>query len=204
MIHGIILAAGLSTRMGRQKLLLEIGGRPIIQTVAKAALASVLQRIVLVAGTGARDLKSHLGNIAEDPKLSIVENPRPEQGMSSSLRAGMKAVDDAAGGAMIILADQPWQTSQLFDRLASEFVERPGSIVAPAIDGRRTNPVIFPRWLFGELMEQTGDIGGREVLNRHSHTVVLVEMGTGYDDRDIDTPEDLERIIGSSRIKGGN
>jgi len=201
MVQGIILAAGLSTRMGRPKLVLEVGGRPVIQTVAEAALGSGLNRIVLVVGPSATDLRSHLGSLAGDPKLGIVENPRPEHGMSSSLRAGMKAVDDGTAGVMIILADQPGQTSQLFDRLAAEFVKHPQSIVAPAINGRRTNPVIFPGWLFEELIKQSGDIGGREVLNRHADRVVLVEMGSEYDDRDLDTPEDLQRMNGNSRCR---
>jgi molybdenum cofactor cytidylyltransferase len=76
----------------------------------------------------------------------------------------------------------------------------PGKIVMPTVKGRRTTPVVFPHDLFGELRAVTGDVGGRDVLNRNQDRVVSLEMGEAYDDVDLDTPEDLARMMGRNEV----
>jgi molybdenum cofactor cytidylyltransferase len=112
--------------------------------------------------------------------------------MSSSLQRGLAALDPFASGAMILLGDQPLVTAEVIDRLLAAFATQNQRIVVPTICGRRTNPVICPSSLFHELMDITGDIGGREVIRLHEDMVVSVEMGSLYDDHDLDTPEDLD------------
>jgi molybdenum cofactor cytidylyltransferase len=193
-IEGIILAAGLSTRMGVPKLTIEIEGIPIIRRVVRAALESELHRVILVLGPADSRSVEALGPVATDPRLSQVVNPCPQEGMSSSMRTGMKSLDSEAAGVMILLGDQPGITGDIINRLLASFRTEGTKIIVPYVLGRRTTPVIFPATLFPELMEEAGDIGGRNVLKRHADQVVELEMGQEYDDTDLDTPEDLDKI----------
>jgi len=197
-IEGIILAAGLSTRMGVPKLTLEIEGIPIIRSVAQAAVESELHRVILVKSPSDSRVAKALGPAAKDPRLSQVVNLHPEAGMSSSMRKGIESLDRETAGVMILLGDQPGIAGTIINRLLAAFRKEPAKIIAPVVQARRTTPVIFPATLFSELMEETGDIGGRNVLKRHYEEVVEIEMGREYDDTDLDTPEDLDRF-GSKR-----
>ncbi len=189
-IEGIVLAAGLSTRMGRPKLQLEIDGIPLLDRVVGAALDSRLQRVIVVLGPSQHVPRRPDGK-EEGPRLRIVRNSHPERGMSSSLRAGLAELSPSASGVMILLADQPWLTPMVIDTLIDSFHRHGDKIVAPEVHGRRSNPVVIPRRFIGELEEVVGDSGGRSVLNRHAQSVVLIEMSSLYDDTDLDTPEDL-------------
>ncbi len=192
-IEGIILAAGLSTRMGKPKLTLEIEGIPVIRLVVRTALESELHRVILVMGPPDLRAMEALRPLAKDIRLLQVVNPHPEAGMSSSMRKGMESLDRRAAGVMILLGDQPGITRSVINRMLAEFRRERTKIVVPLVRGRKTTPVIFPATLFHELMDETGDIGGRNVLKRHSQEVVGIEMGQEYDNMDLDTPEDLDR-----------
>jgi molybdenum cofactor cytidylyltransferase len=194
LVQGMILAAGLSTRMGRQKLLIKIGGVPVIARVVRAALESRLNRVVLVTGPTNFELLESLGPENTNARLLIAVNELPEEGMSSSLKTGMMMVTKGTLGIMVILGDQPFLTSAIINRLLDEFDKQTDCIVAPMVQGRRSNPVIFPADLFPELRMVTGDIGGKSVLLRNPERVAGIEMGGYYDDKDLDTPEDLQGI----------
>jgi molybdenum cofactor cytidylyltransferase len=201
-IEGVILAAGLSKRMGVPKLALEIGGMTVLSRVVTEALASALSRIVVVvARAGEADPYGPNREMASS-RLQEVINPFPERGMSSSLRAGLSAVKKDAAAAMVLLGDQPWITAAVINRLIEAFCNNPDSITAPAIRGKRSTPVIFPASLFPDLREETGDVGGRNVVNRHPEKIVLIEMGSDYDDRDMDTPADFNAMTRHGRVTG--
>jgi molybdenum cofactor cytidylyltransferase len=193
-VEGIILAAGLSKRMGLSKTLIAIEGDTLIGRVMTAALEAGLHRVVLVTNSSnfkaARTVAASAGS-----RLSIVVNPRPDEGMSSSIKSGLADLSPDAAGVMILLGDQPGVTAGTINRLLSTFRSDMGKIVVPTVYGRRTTPVIFPAILFPELMTATGDVGGREVLKRNPDKVSQVEMGSAYDDTDLDTPEDLDRFL---------
>ncbi|MFH1114649.1 MAG: nucleotidyltransferase family protein [Pseudomonadota bacterium] len=193
MIQGIILAAGLSTRMGKPKLSIRLQGTTILSLVVQAALDSSLHRVILVTGPGGAVVTGVSMSSTAAVRLQTVSNAHPREGMSSSLRVGMAAVDPNSQGVMVILADQPWLTHTVIDDLASAFMRDDGKIVVPTIRGRRTTPVVFPADLFDELKAQSGDVGGRNVVVRNLDRVVEREMGAYYDDADVDTPEDLKR-----------
>jgi molybdenum cofactor cytidylyltransferase len=197
-VEGIVLAAGLSTRMGKAKLLLEIDGLALVMWVVRAALESALDRIVLVTGPSDPLLEAALRPVFDHPKFSRVVNPHPELGMSTSLVVGVAEVRTEAAGVLIMLADQPWLTAGIINELLAVFETDPSRIVVPSVQGRRTTPVLFPASLRPDLLRTTGDVGGREVVNRNSSRVVQVEMGPRYDDSDVDTPEDM-RILKARR-----
>jgi molybdenum cofactor cytidylyltransferase len=193
-VDGIILAAGLSTRMGRPKLLLDLNGKAVVAHVVNAALESALRSVILVTGPSSDDTLRCLGDRAANARLRVVANPKPERGMSSSLQAGLKKVYSDALGVMVVLADQPRLTPDVIDRLITAFCQEPEKIIASTVHSRRTTPVLFPASLITELMETTGDVGGRSILNRYPHRVVECEVGPWYDDTDLDTPRDLEQL----------
>ncbi len=197
-VEGVVLAAGLSTRMGRPKLVLQIDGLAVVTWVVQAALRSALDRVLIVAGPSDQHLESVLGQLSDDPKFTRVVNPHPELGMSTSLIAGVSKVRADAAGALIMLADQPRLTSEIINKLLDVFEEDPSRIIAPSVHGRRTTPVLFPAHLFPDLLRTSGDMGGRDVLNRNSLSIVEIEMGSRYDDTDLDTPEDV-RILKARR-----
>jgi molybdenum cofactor cytidylyltransferase len=194
-VQGIILAAGLSTRLGRPKLTVNVAGIPIISRVTRAALDSQLSHVILVTGVSNSGLLEAIGEMALDSRVVVATNPHPELGMSSSMQTGMRILEKDASGAMLILADQPFLTSSVINRLLEKFDKDPDRIVVASIRGRRSNPVIFPAALFSELEGTQGDVGGRYVLKRHENIVVEIEMGDHYDDEDLDTTEDLQRIL---------
>jgi molybdenum cofactor cytidylyltransferase len=114
--------------------------------------------------------------------------------MASSLEIGVSSASAQSSGAMILLGDQPGITAEIINQMLGVFQGDDKSIVRAAVNGRQTTPVIFPADLFQELTRGTGDFGGRFVVDRNKERVVLIEMGSRYDDSDLDTLEDLEKM----------
>lgn len=193
-VEGIILAAGLSTRMTYCKLEAEIEGVPLVMRVARAAVESELDRVVLVTGPEGLNCLGSPGAESIFSKVQMVANLNPERGMASSMRAGLDSIKPQAAGAMVLLADQPGISAEIINELVGEFRRNPDKMVVPFIFDRRTTPVIFPADLFPELKAIAGDVGGRDVLARNADRLLGVELGTRYNDMDVDTPEDLEKI----------
>jgi molybdenum cofactor cytidylyltransferase len=193
-VEGIILAAGLSTRMTYCKLEAEIEGVPLVMRVVRAAAESELSRVVLVTGAEGVNCLGSPGAGSTSSKVQMVANLNPERGMASSMCTGLDAVSSQAAGAMVLLGDQPGITAEIINELLGEFRRNPGKMVVPFIFGRKTTPVIFPADLFPELKAIVGDVGGRDVLGRNAERLLGVELGTRYNDTDVDTPEDLEKI----------
>jgi molybdenum cofactor cytidylyltransferase len=194
-VEGIILAAGLSTRLpDTDKVWIDISGSPMISRVVRECLASQLDRVIVVLGPSSSACTASEASVLSHPKLSKVINARPEAGMSESIRIGLSSVDPSSAGAALILVDQPLITAGVIDALIATFKSNREKIVAPVVNGRRSTPVIFPATLFHEVMQITGDVGARSVVNRHTENVIGLEMGALYDDTDLDTADDLVRI----------
>lgn len=184
-VAAVVLAAGQATRMGAQKLLLPVGGRPMVRRVAEAALGSRVMETIVVVGHEPESLRTAL----EGLPVKVVVNPDYEAGMSTSLRAGLRAIGDEADGVLILLGDQPFVTPALLDRLIDVHTDDGARIVRLAVGDRPANPVLMSADLFPELLAQQGDVGGRDVAARHAEEVQLVPV----DDAsvmDVDTAED--------------
>jgi molybdenum cofactor cytidylyltransferase len=188
-----VLAAGTATRMGTQKLLLPVDGRPMVQWAVDAALGSRAGKTFVVVGYQAAQVASAL----RDRPLTVVANPDYATGMSSSLRAGVQAAGDWEA-AIVLLGDQPFVTAGLLDQLIDRFLETRAGAVRPAVGGRPVNPVLLSAALFAELLEQEGDVGGREVLERHRDEVRLVQVDDPRLVADVDSIEDYEATRGST------
>jgi molybdenum cofactor cytidylyltransferase len=189
-VAAIILAAGRSTRMGGpNKLLAELGGRPLVRIVAEQALASRAKQVIVVTGHQAELVEQALRGLS----VKFVRNPDFAQGLARSVRTGIAAVPDEADGAVICLGDMPMISAHLIDDLIEAFAPDRGQlIVVPVSDGRRGNPVLWSRRFFGELMALDGDIGARHLIARHGEAVAEVAVEGLGAFLDIDTPQALE------------
>jgi molybdenum cofactor cytidylyltransferase len=187
----VILAAGTSSRMGQHKLLLPVGGRPLVTYAVHAALSSRARPVIVVLGHNAAAVRAALPG----PKLTLVTNPSYGQGMSTSLRAGIAAVPAASAGALVLLADQPLVTAGFLNRVLAAAQAAPEAIVAASYAGQRATPVYFPRGYFPELARASGDEGGRSVIAAHPDTVRLVEASRPETGLDVDRPGEYERLV---------
>jgi molybdenum cofactor cytidylyltransferase len=194
-VAAIILAAGRSTRMGGpNKLLAELGGKPLVRIVTEQALGSKAQGVIVVTGHQAEQVEQSLQGL----NVKFVRNPDFAQGLASSVKAGISAVPADADGAVICLGDMPLIDAHLIDRLIEAFAPDGGNLIAvPVSDGRRGNPVLWSRRFFSELMTLDGDIGARHLIAKHGAAVTEVPVEGHAAFLDIDTPEALEAALRS-------
>ncbi len=188
MIAGIVLAAGLSRRMGRPKLLLDWGGKPVIRrAVERVRVGGVDEVLVVVAREAA--IREALSGLP----VRFVENPEPEAGQASSIARGVAALGPGASAVLIALGDQPALPPEVIPRLVETFNQTGKAIVAPLYRGVQGNPVLFAAAVFPELRALTGDRGARSVLEKDPARVALVSFDLAMP-ADLDTFEDYERL----------
>ena len=188
MIAVIVLAAGASTRMGRQKLTLPLpDGRPLVRAAVELVLAADLDDVVVVLGREAEAVASALRGLP----IRTVVNPRYAEGQSTSLRAGLDALAQDTEAAVVALGDQPLPDPRLLRQLVEAFRASGRPIVAPLYRDGRGNPVLFASSVFDELRRVEGDRGGRPVVARDLERVAEVPVDAPMP-ADIDTPEDYE------------
>ncbi|HXY50646.1 MAG TPA: NTP transferase domain-containing protein [Terriglobales bacterium] len=186
----VILAAGISTRMGEVKQLLQVDGRPLLQHVLDHVRASEISEIILVLGHAADAIRRELD--LEPIKLVVNEDYRG--GMGCSLKAGLSAVDPQAKAAIVVLADQPFVRPFTLDRLIREHARSGAQIVIPTYHGFRGNPVLLDRRVFPEVMGIGGDVGCRAIFGDHAEGIVKVPVEDVGILLDIDRPGDYEKL----------
>jgi molybdenum cofactor cytidylyltransferase len=192
-IAAIVLAAGLSSRMGTNKLLTSVRGKPLVRHAVEAAMASSAQNVIVVTGNGAAEVEQALSPLTP----LFVKNHDYSKGLSSSLRSGLGAVPQDCDGALVALADMPGVTAVLLDRLIAAF--NPGedrAICVPTRNGKRGNPVLWARRFFPEMMALEGDVGARHLIGQYSELVCEVEADDDGPLTDIDTPQMLAEYPG--------
>ena len=187
-VAAIILAAGASVRFGQPKLLADWRGKPLIAHAADVVLASSARPVVAVVGAHEQAIRVALG----DRPVMVVVNPNWAEGMSTSVQAGLAALPPGTGGALFVLADQPNHTPELLNRLIEQFRATGAPIVELRFGDQPGNPALFARELFGELMQLTGDRGGRPVIQKYADRVAVAQADDLATLQDIDTPEDYK------------
>lgn len=187
-ICAIVLAAGRSTRMhGINKLLADLGGRPIVAHVVDAIAAAGLPAPVIVLGNMADAVRAAV----ESRPASFVRAPDFADGLSRSLRAGIAALPADCDAAIVCLGDMPGVMPAVIESLASTY-RTPSDIVVPSWRGKRGNPILWGRAYFPRLMALEGDVGGKALLAEFSEHVIELPVDTEAVLADIDTPEALE------------
>ncbi len=191
-IAAVVLAAGRSTRMGAlNKMLAEIGGKPLVRIAAEQALASHARPVLVVTGHQNKQVEAALAGLP----VRFVHNADYAEGLGTSLRAGIAAVPEEADGAIVCLGDMPQVDSGLIDKLLAAFDPEKGAlVVVPSIDGKRGNPVVWSRRFFKELMSVSGDVGARHLIGQYTEAVVEVPLSGEAALTDVDTPESLKAV----------
>ncbi len=191
-IAAVVLAAGRSTRMGAvNKMLAEIGGKPLVRIAAEQAIASRAKPVIVVTGHERERVEAALAGCP----VRFVHNANYVDGLGTSLKAGIAAVPADADGAIVCLGDMPQVDHRLIDRLIAAFDPQRGAlVVVPSIDGRRGNPVVWSRRFFNDLMSIKGDIGARHLIGGYAEAVVEVAVAGDAALTDVDTPESLSAV----------
>jgi len=185
-VAAIILAAGEARRFGSPKQLLDWQGQPLLRHVVLQALAAPVAEIVVVLGAHAR----RVAPVVHGLPVTLMVNRAWRQGMSASVKAGLRAARVAPDAAIFLLADQPLVAPELIRRIIQTHAVTGAAIVAPRVGRRPGNPVLFARALFPALLQVTGDQGGRAVMRAYEERVHWLDA----DERaafDIDAPADL-------------
>lgn len=191
-VAAVVLAAGRSTRMGAvNKMLAEIGGKPLVRIATEQALASRAKPVIVVTGHERDKVEEALAGLP----VRFVHNPDFAEGLGGSLKAGIGAVPEESDGAIVCLGDMPQVDSGLIDKLLAAFdPERGALVVVPSIDGRRGNPVVWSRRFFADLTAISGDIGARHLIGQYAEAVVEVPVVGAAALTDVDTPESLSAV----------
>jgi len=187
-VAALVLAAGQSSRMGSvNKLLAGVEGVPMVLRAVNAALASKAASVTVVLGHEAEQVEALLAG----RRVNLVRNPDHAQGMSTSLRAGLTALPAEAEAAVVLLADMPHVSAMHVDRLIDAFEAKQPAIVVPQRNGKRGNPILWPREFFARMQTVRGDQGARGVLEANAGRIRFVDMDDDAIHADVDTPEDL-------------
>jgi molybdenum cofactor cytidylyltransferase len=190
-VAALVLAAGLSRRMGRNKLLLPIEGKPLVVRVVDALLQSMVSDIVVVTGHQAAEVEAALSS----RHVRFVANPDFTEGLGTSVARGIAALPADIDGALVALGDMPRLTPSDIDRLIAAFNPVEGrAICVPTHGGRRGNPVLWARDYFPEMQRLGGDTGAKALIDRHADQLCEVAMPSDSVLLDIDTPEALAAL----------
>lgn len=193
MLSAIVLAAGLSNRMGRPKLFLKLKGKSIIRWTVEAVLqagGNQWKEVLVVMGPNWALVEEELKGL----NVQTVFNHRFAEGMSTSLKAGLQSVSPTVEGTMIFLGDQPLISDEVVEHMFTAFRETGQPIVVPKYGTERGNPVLFAASQFSELMAVQGDKGGRDMIKRYPERVATVSFPASMAASDVDTWEDYEAI----------
>jgi len=196
-LHIIVLAAGAATRFGRPKQLAVLDGRPLLMHAVGRALEVAGSAVSVVIGAHANLIAPVLNRC----NASVIVNRGWEEGIASSIRLAVQRLPGACDGAMLLLADQAGVTAADLQQLADLWQRQPNVIVAARYAGALGVPAIFPRVLFGELLELRGDRGAQVLLRRHTSRLAALPMPAAA--QDVDTPDDLKRLIGERQTPAG-
>ena len=209
--------------MGTPKALLRFRGKSFLEHVLDAVNQSAVTHVVVVVGRHREEIQEAMGregirnadfgirnsgltpnsefrnpHSEFPPSPLLVFNPNYEQGMSTSIQAGIRALPPEVSAAVLLLVDHPLIKPQTIDKLIGSL--RPGSIIVPVYGGRRGHPVLFSKDALEEVLELGPDQGANSVLRRDPGRVVEVPVDDAGTLRDIDTPEDFEALLRESSL----
>ncbi|MXX56699.1 MAG: nucleotidyltransferase family protein [Gemmatimonadetes bacterium] len=199
-VAGVVLAAGSSVRMGRNKLLLELGGETVVRRAVRIAHAAELDPVVVVTGHQREAVEAELHGL----HCSAVFNDEHALGQHTSVRAGVAALGRDCAAAIVILADMPFVTAGMLRTIADRHAETGAPLVVSHYGGdTMAPPILYARRLFPELTRVDRRCG-RQVVQRHRAEAVAVDWPREAM-RDLDRPSDYadaRRALGDARTAG--
>jgi molybdenum cofactor cytidylyltransferase len=187
-IAGVVLAAGSSMRMGRNKLLLALIGEPMVRRTVRASLDAGLDPVVVVLGHEAERVREAIWGLG----CRTVVNPDHAKGVRLSVQVGIGEVSEARA-AVVILADMPFVTAAMVRSLVDSYREGTSPLVSSQYGDVNAPPTLYDRSLFPEMLAMTGEGCGKQVVRRHLHEAAFVTWPAAAL-ADVDLPEDYERI----------
>ncbi|MDE0681937.1 MAG: nucleotidyltransferase family protein [Candidatus Poribacteria bacterium] len=190
-ISGILLAAGLSTRMGEPKQLLPFGGSTIVETVVDSMLGAKFDEVIVVVGHRAEEIQTQLGA----RPIKTVFNRDYREGMLTSAQTGVRSLESSEAFALM-LVDQPFITSALIDQVVDAYRQTEKGIALPSYNYKRGHPVIFDQKYARDILALTSESGGvRTLFKKYGDDIHYVTVDTDSVLRDIDYREDYERAL---------
>jgi molybdenum cofactor cytidylyltransferase len=193
LVSALVLAAGTSSRMGEAKQLLPLGATTILARTLENTCAAALHEVILVLGCHAESIRKQLRDTLLQ-RTKVIVNPFFEQGIASSLRAGLSAVDPASGAALIVLGDQPFVRPETLAQIVETYHRSQAEIVVPIYQGQRGNPALLGRSVFKDALALTGDTGFRAIFPKYLQGIVNVEVEDSGVVQDIDSAADYQRL----------
>jgi molybdenum cofactor cytidylyltransferase len=184
----VVLAAGFARRMGRQKLLLDLQGKPVVRWTVEAVLPHVGDCVV-VTGQDDASVRAALAGLA----VRFAVNPRPQDGQGSSIAVGVAALPPWTSAVVVVLGDQPRTPADVLPALLAAQRRSGKAIVSPSYRGTRGTPVLFTSEIFAELRALRGDEGARAVVALRPERVETLALDVAMPP-DVDTPEDFARL----------
>lgn len=187
-VCGIIMASGLSRRMGQNKLTMKVNDVSMIENVVRECSLSNLRKVLIVYNKG------EVLEEVKDYPISYVYNQSAEEGQSASIKLGIKSLDNMdLDGYMFLVGDQPFIKSSVINTLLRNFKRNYHNIVLPIYDDKNGSPVIFPKCLRKDFNSLKGDLGGREIIRNYKN-ITKVNIKDPMLGIDIDTPEEYESL----------
>jgi molybdenum cofactor cytidylyltransferase len=191
MISAILLGAGESKRMGVDKLSLPWRGKTVFEHCFEILLRSNVEELVIVLSIRNRGIR----NVFQREKVKIVTNPYFKKGMSTSIQRGLQAIHPNSHGILIALGDQPFLKTRTINVLIRAFDQGRGGIVVPSFQGKRGHPVILHRKYKKELLDLKGDVGAKNIIERHPEDVRVVSIKSEGVVKDVDTWQDYKKCF---------
>lgn len=192
-LGAVVLAAGLSSRMGKQKLLLPWNDSTVICTVTDTLLSADIEKIVVVTG---RDPEKIADALSGKP-VEIAYNADFANGnMITSLVTGLRALHDRVDSVLMVLGDQPQMEKATVVKLIETWLHQPESLCIPSWQMRRGHPWVIPEDLWDDLFAMPADETMRDFIQKHEQRIHYVVVDTPTILVDLDTPEDYQRSGG--------
>jgi len=192
-IAGILLAAGTSSRMGSNKMLFELDGESVLRGAARRAIAGGLKPLIVVLGHQRERAEQELAGLP----CQVAFNPDFEEGITSSLRAGLSVLEGLpdVAGAMVMLADMPYVTEEMVATMIARYRASRAPLAVSDYEGVHAPPMLYSPALFEELRAMTETGCGKQVVKRHRHEAeVLAWPASALSD--LDVPDDYSRMRG--------
>jgi molybdenum cofactor cytidylyltransferase len=188
----VILAAGLSSRLGKPKQLLVYHGKSLLKHAVDTALETNIRPVIVVVGANSSQVTKEI----EKREAEVVKNEEWQEGIASSLRCGLEAVQKKSAdvdGIIFMVCDQPYVNKFLLESLLEAQHETGLPIIASSYEDNLGTPTLFHKDFFAKLMQLKGDVGAKKLIKQYEDLVITVAFPKGI--IDIDTKRDYEELL---------